>query len=83
MAVILYPITSEKAVAGIERENKMTFVIDAKATKKQVKDEVEKNFKEKVSKVTTLVTSDGRKKAIVRFARPSAAPDVASKLKIV
>jgi len=83
MATILYPLTTEKAVAGIERENKLTFIVEQNASKPQVKNEVEKQFKEKVKKVTTLIALDGRKKAFVRFVKPGAAADVAAKLKIV
>ncbi|MGC8851414.1 MAG: 50S ribosomal protein L23 [Candidatus Micrarchaeia archaeon] len=83
MTSILYPVTTEKAVAGIERENRMTFVVEASATKKDVKSDAEKLFKEKVAKVTILVTPNGRKKAMVRFARAGAAADVAAKLKMV
>jgi len=83
MSVLLYPLTTEKAVGGIEKENKVTFVVAPNASKKQVKEEVEKQFKEKVRKVTTVVSLDGRKKAFVRFARAGAAADIASKLKIV
>ncbi|MEW5955319.1 MAG: 50S ribosomal protein L23 [Candidatus Micrarchaeota archaeon] len=83
MTLVYYPLTTEKAVAGIEKENKLTFVVSPDATKKQVKDEVEKQFKEKVRKVTSLVALDGRKKAFVRFMRAGAAADIASKLKIV
>ena len=81
--IILYPVMTEKATGGIERENRITFVVELKATKPEVRKEVEKLFGEKVVRVTMLIAADGRKKAMVRFARPGAAADVASKLKII
>ncbi len=80
---ILYPMTTEKAMAGIERENSITFAVEKTATKTEVKAEVEKSFGEKVSKVNTIVTPKGGKKAIVKFHKAGAAADVASKLKVV
>jgi len=47
MGVILYALTSEKAVSGIERENKITFVVMLNATKKEVREQVEKDYNEK------------------------------------
>lgn len=81
--IILNPITTEKATGAIERENKMTFAVDSKATKPDVKKEVEKLFGEKVATVNVVIDPKGVKKAIVRFRKPGAAADVASKLKIV
>ncbi|HII38893.1 TPA: 50S ribosomal protein L23 [Candidatus Micrarchaeota archaeon] len=83
MTVLLYPLTTEKAVGGIDRENKLTFIVVSNATKTQVRAEVESQFKEKVLRVTVLNALNGRKKAFVRFKRLGAAADVASKLKIV
>jgi len=81
--IVLHPVTTEKATAGIERENKLTFAVDSKATKPDVRKEVEKLFGEKVARVTILVAPMGGKKAMVRFKRPGAAADVASKLKVI
>ncbi len=81
--IVLHPITTEKATGGIERENRITFAVDLKATKPEVKKEVERLFGEKVRRVTILVAPSGGKKAVVRFSRPGAAADVASKLKVI
>ena len=83
MSVIITALTTEKAVAAIEKENKLVFLVDGAATKKQVKDEVESEYGERVRKVTTMVTPDGRKKAFVSFKREGAAPDLAAKLKVI
>jgi len=81
--IILNPITTEKATGAIERENKMTFAVDAKATKPEVKKEVERLFGEKVASVNVVIDPKGVKKAMVKFVKPGAAADVASKLKLI
>lgn len=83
MAVVLYALASEKAVSGIERENKLTFVVEKSSTKPQVKSEVEKNYGQKVKSVNMLVTPHGSKKAIVAFEKPGVALELAAKLKVI
>ncbi|MFH0836272.1 MAG: 50S ribosomal protein L23 [Candidatus Micrarchaeota archaeon] len=83
MTIIINALTTEKAVAGIERENKITFVVDGKATKADVKTEVERLYGEKVVKVNVLVSSHGVKKAMVKFKREGAASDLAARLKVI
>ncbi|HIH19716.1 TPA: 50S ribosomal protein L23 [Candidatus Micrarchaeota archaeon] len=83
MGFVLYALSSEKAVAGIEKENKLTFIVENAATKKQVKEEVEKNYGQKVRKVTALVTPLGKKKAFVVFEKAGAAAELAAKLKVI
>ncbi|MEM0475302.1 MAG: 50S ribosomal protein L23 [Candidatus Norongarragalinales archaeon] len=83
MAFVLYALTTEKAVGAIEKENKLTFVVASEAKKSDVKKEIEKKFGERVVSVNVLRTLDGRKKAVVRFARAGAASDLAAKLKLI
>ena len=80
--VLLYPITTEKAVGMIERENKIIFVVEKGATKDQIKKEVEREFGVKVESVNTLIALDGRKKAFVKLKPGFSADEVAAKLKI-
>ena len=80
--VLLYPLTTEKAIALIERENKIVYIVEKQATKKQIKEEVEKQFGVKVADVNTLITLGGKKKAFVKLAKGFSADDVAAKLKI-
>jgi large subunit ribosomal protein L23 len=79
---LLYPVTTEKAVGMITKENKMTFVVAASATRTQVKKEVEDEYGVKVERVNIIVTPDGRKKAIVKMKKGYAADDIAAKLKL-
>ncbi len=80
--VILYPVMTEKAIGMIERENKITFIVEQKATKSQIRAEVEKRFDVKVARVNVLNTLTGKKKAFVKLKKEFKADDVAAKLKI-
>jgi len=79
---ILHPLTTERAVAMIERDNKLTFMVEKGDTKAQIKKEVEEMFEVKVESVNTLITLGGKKKAFVKLAPGFSADDVAAKLKI-
>lgn len=81
--ILSYPHMTEKSVALIEKENKIVFVVDRKADKKQIKEAVEKVFEVKVDKVNTLITAKGEKKAFVKLKPEFKAIDVAVKLGIV
>ena len=53
--IILGPVITEKSMAG--GQNKVyTFKVDKKATKTQIKREIESHFGVKVLKINTLVT---------------------------
>ena len=78
--ILKYPLTTEKAVRLIEKENKLLFVIDLKANKADVKKTVEKFFDVKVDKVNTYVTNKGEKKAYVQLNAAYPAIDVMTKL---
>ncbi len=83
VSLVLYALTSEKAAAAIERENKITFIVEDRATKPELKKEIEKNYGQKVRKITVMNTPHGKKKAIVAFAKAGAALDLAAKLKVI
>ena len=83
MEVILYPLISEKAVALIHSQNTITFIVDRRATKQQIKSEVERLYGVKVERVNTLVTQDGRKKAYVKLKKEYSAVDLATKLGVI
>ena len=67
MDVILYPILTEKSFDLLERENKIVFAVDKKATKVDVKDAVEKKYEVKVDQVNLLNDFKREKKAIVKL----------------
>ncbi len=82
MRILQYPVTTEKAVGMIERENKIVFVVDTRANRKQVKEAIEKTYNVKVDYVNVMITIDGRKKAFIKLAKGYSADDIAAKLKI-
>lgn len=81
--IIRAAVSSEKAIAYMERYNTLTFIVDLRATKHDVKRAVEELFGVKVSKVRTVITSKGEKKAYVKLTEEYKASDVATKLGIV
>ncbi len=80
--VVLYPLISEDAVTLIEAENKLTFIVNLKAGKNDVKRAVEELYEVKVTKVNLLVTPEGIKKAYVKLEPEFKAADLAVKLGI-
>lgn len=78
--VIVYPLVSEDSVSLIEAENKITFVVNLKATKNDVKSAVEELYEVRVSDVHTVITSRGLKKAYVKLSPEHKAADLAVKL---
>ncbi|ASI98223.1 50S ribosomal protein L23 [Thermococcus celer] len=78
--VIVKPVVTEKAVAMIESENKLTFIVDRRATKADIKRAVEAMFNVKVEKVNTLVTMRGEKKAYVKLKPEYSASEVAARI---
>ncbi len=80
--ILKEPVKTEKAIGKIEFDNTITFKVEEKATKKQVKDEVERIFKVKVKSVRTYLAPTGGKRAVVRIADSHKAEDISSKLKM-
>ncbi|WP_456421997.1 50S ribosomal protein L23 [Thermococcus sp.] len=78
--VIIRPLVTEKAVALIEKENKLTFIVDRRATKQDIKRAVEEMFQVKVEKVNTLITMRGEKKAYVKLKPEYDASEIAARL---
>jgi len=78
--VIVRPVVTEKAVAMIEKENRLTFVVDKRATKGEVRRAVEEMFEVKVEKVNTLVTMKGEKRAYVKLKPEYSASEVAARM---
>lgn len=81
--VVEYPVITEKAVDLISTQNRLTFVVNKKATKRQVKEAVEKLYNVKVKTINTLLDRKNRKKAFVTLSKEFNAQDVANKLGIL
>ncbi|MBS7642380.1 50S ribosomal protein L23 [Candidatus Bathyarchaeota archaeon] len=81
--IILYPITSEKAMTLVERENTITFAVGMNASKMDIRKAVEILYSVKVEDVRTIITHKGYKKAYVRLAEGYSASDLAIRLGMI
>jgi large subunit ribosomal protein L23 len=81
--VILYPMMTESASLMVEKENKLVFIVNLKAAKKDVKRAVEELYEVRVEKINVLITPRGEKKAFVKLHPDYKAADVAIKLGIL
>ena len=81
--VISHPLMTESASLMMEKDNKLTFIVNLKAAKSDVKRAVEQLYEVKVDKVTMLITPQGEKKAFVKLNPEYKASDVAIKLGIL
>ncbi|MFH1721376.1 MAG: 50S ribosomal protein L23 [Candidatus Altiarchaeota archaeon] len=75
---LLYPLMGEKATTLRERENKLTFIVERKANRSQIKEAVETLYSVKVVSINTMITTEGKKKAHVRLSEKDSAEEVAS-----
>ena len=80
--IIKEPYITEKTFNLIEKENKLTFVVAEKSTKKQIAEALLVLYESKATEVNTLRTVQG-KKAVVKFIAAEGARDLATKLGLV
>jgi len=80
MEIIKHPVTTEKAVRLMQTENKLTFIVDRKASKQEIKKALEDLLKVKIEKINSLITTLGNKKVYIKLSRENPAIDVATKL---
>jgi large subunit ribosomal protein L23 len=81
--IIHAPLATEKSIRLMESENKLIFIVDKKANKKEIKDELVSLFNVKITNVNTLIGPDGKKRAYVTFADETPAVDLATKLELM
>lgn len=81
--VIKYPLMTERSVTLIESENKLTFVVNLKASKKDVRRAVEELYEVEVESVNTLISPKGEKRAFVKLYPEFNASDIAVQLGIL
>merc|ERR1712057_40984 len=81
--ILQWPLTTESAMKKIEDNNTLVFIVDVRATKRQVKDAVKRMYDIQCAKVNTLIRPDGKKKAYVRLTQDYDALDVANKIGII
>lgn len=73
------PLATEKAVMKIEAENVLTFQVDKRKTKDEIKKEIEEIFDVKVDKLRTQIR-DNKKIVYAKLNPKNLAIDVATKL---
>ena len=78
--VIVRPVVTEKVISMVERENKLTFIVDKRATKPDIKKAVETVYEVKVDKVNIVITMKGEKKAYVKLKPEYSASEVAARI---
>jgi len=78
--VIIRMMITERASEIVEKENRLTFMVNRKATKGQIREAIELLYEVKVIKVNTMITPEGTKKALVKLAPEYNAADLAVKL---
>jgi large subunit ribosomal protein L23 len=74
---------SEDAVALIESENKIVFIVNRQAKRNDIKRAIEELYEVRVEKVNVLVTPEGEKKAFVKLSPEHKAADLAVRLGIL
>ena len=74
---------TERSVTLIESENKLTFVVNLKASKKDIRRAVEELYDVEVESVNTLISPKGEKRAFVKLYPEFNASDIAVQLGIL
>jgi len=78
--IIIRPVSTESAIERIEKENKLTFIVNINSNKKMIKDAFEKLYGVKVEKVNTYITPNGEKRAIIKLKKEYSASELATKI---
>ncbi|WP_247001614.1 50S ribosomal protein L23 [Halosolutus gelatinilyticus] len=78
--IIEHPLVTEKAMNDMDFENKLQFIVNADATKPEIRDEVEERFDISVDTINTQITMKGKKKATVKLSEDDDAQEVASRI---
>ncbi|CAG9467138.1 unnamed protein product [Pedinophyceae sp. YPF-701] len=82
-AVIKFPLYNESAMAKIEKDNTLVFIVDTRANKPRIKAAIQRLYDIQVKKVNSLIRPDGMKKAYVKLTPDYEALDVANKIGII
>ncbi len=83
MSILIHPLATEKAVGIVDKNNVITYMVDFRATKTEIKKEFERSFSVKVKHINTINMPKNTKKAFIKLAKGFNASDVAVKLKMV
>jgi large subunit ribosomal protein L23 len=78
--IIRSPYVTEKVTAMIDAENSLEFLVDMKATKKDIKKALAELYDVRITSVRTMITPQGDKKAVVKMAASGTANELATRL---
>ena len=81
--ILQRPLSTEKSLRQMEFENKLSFVVDSRATKPEVKRAVEELFSVKVLGVNVQNSFKGEKRALVKLSAASSASDTGADLGLI
>jgi len=81
--IIRFPLSTEKSIRQIEYDNKLTFIVHPRATKRDVKKAVEILFKVKVMKINIQNSFKGEKRAYVKLGPEYLASDISADLGLI
>lgn len=79
--LIIRPIATEKTMLQMERENKLSFYVDRRSKRDEIKKEVEERFAVKVLSVNMAITKKG-KKAVVTLSSEFSADEIGGRIGI-
>ena len=78
--VIIKPHVTEKTMNLIDLNNEITFVVNRKANKKQIKRAFEELYDEKVAKINTHINTKGEKVAYIKLVEEEMAEELAVRI---
>ncbi|MBN1156059.1 50S ribosomal protein L23 [Candidatus Woesearchaeota archaeon] len=78
--IIIKPISTERSIGMMEKENKLIFIVERKARKEEISKAFETMFNIKPVKINTAIGTNGEKKAFVKLPNNKPAIDVATQL---
>ncbi|XP_027077805.1 60S ribosomal protein L23A-like [Coffea eugenioides] len=81
--IVKYPLITDLTMRVMIENNTLTFVVDKRADKNNIKAAAKKMFKIETKKVNTLIMPSGNKKAYLTLIPDQKAVEVAKKIKII
>ena len=79
-SIIIKPHVTEKTMNLIDLNNEITFVVNRKANKSQIKRAFEELYDEKVAKVNTHINTRGEKLAYIKLVEEEMAEELAVRI---
>ncbi|WP_337860267.1 50S ribosomal protein L23 [Ferroplasma sp.] len=81
MDYVISPVVTEKTTLMMEKENKLTFIVDRRGRKAEIKKEIEERFDVKVVSLNILITKKG-KKVIAKLSDNYSAEEIGGRIGI-